>query len=186
LIFGFSFAAFAPFAVNRFLAPLRPGSDMMLYRMEKDQQTIRDDMIAFIEGHGMKRFHGIINDDIAGVVWTPPEEDQADSWKDFVELAKASGVTFITMHDVLLEEDDVDFLVDRLEDSNCLSEEELDEARWLKNFVGQVGHIQIGFPCQGVMFVYQISTEWYETIERLESTADEFDGILIDDDDQDD
>ena len=101
-----------------------------------------------------------------------------------MELAKASGVSFVTMHHVALEEEDVNFLVDRLEDSTYLSEEELEEARWLKNFVGKVGHIQLGFPCQGVMFVYQVSTEWYETFERLESTADDFEGILIDDDDQ--
>ena len=154
--------------------------------MDQDLHNLKDDMIAFIEGHGMKRFHGIVNDDVAGVVWTPPEEDQPDSWKDFVELAKASGVSFVTMHHVALEEDDVNFLVDRLEDSTYLSEEELEEARWLKNFVGKVGHIQLGFPCQGVMFVYQVSTEWYETFERFESTADDFEGILIDDDDHDD
>ena len=154
--------------------------------MEQDLHNLKDDMIAFVEGHGMKRFHGIVNDDFAGVVWTPPEEDQPDSWKDFVELAKASGVSFVTMHHVALEEDDVNFLVDRLEDSTYLSEEELEEARWLKNFVGKVGHIQLGFPCQGVMFVYQVSTEWYETFERFESTADDFEGILIDDDDHDD
>jgi hypothetical protein len=120
------------------------------------------------------------------VVWAPPEEDQPDSWKDFVELAKASGVSFVTMRHVALEEEDVNFLVDRLEDSSYLTEEDVEEARWLKNFVGKVGHIQLGFPCQGIMFVYQVSTEWYETFERLESTADDFDGILIDDDDQDD
>jgi hypothetical protein len=154
--------------------------------MEQDLHNLKDDMIAFIEGHGMKRFHGIVNDDVSGVVWTPPEEDQSESWKDFVELAKASGVSFVTMHHVAMEEEDVDFLVDRLEDSSYLSDEELEEARWLKNFVGKVGHIQLGFPCQGVMFVYQVSTDWYETFERLESTADDFDGILIDDDDQDD
>jgi hypothetical protein len=154
--------------------------------MEQDLHNLRDDMIAFIEGHGMKRFHGIVNDDVSGVVWTPPEEDHPDSWKDFVELAKASGVSFVTMHHVEMEEEDVDFLVDRLEDSSYLSDEELEEARWLKNFVGKVGHIQLGFPCQGVMFIYQVSTDWYEIFERLESTADDFDGILIDDDDQDD
>jgi hypothetical protein len=154
--------------------------------MEQDLHNLKDDMIAFIEGHGMKRFHGIVNDDVAGVVWAPPEEDQPDSWKDFVELAKASGVSFVTMRHVALEEEDVNFLVDRLEDSSYLTEEDVEEARWLKNFVGKVGHIQLGFPCQGIMFVYQVSTEWYETFERLESTADDFDGILIDDDDQDD
>ena len=64
--------------------------------MEQDLHSLKDDMIAFIEGHGMKRFHGIVNDDVSAVVWTAPEEEHPDSWKDFVELAKASGVSFLT------------------------------------------------------------------------------------------
>jgi hypothetical protein len=36
------------------------------------------------------------------------------------------------------------------------------------------------------MFLYQVSTDWYDNYERLESAADEFDGILIDDTDQED
>ena len=141
-------------------------------------------MIAFIEGHGMRRFQGFVKDEMPSVMWST-SEDHPDAWKDFVELAKASGTSFITMSHESLEAPDVDFLIERLEDSSYLTEEDVEEARWLRNFVGKVGHIQIGFPCQGVMFIYEVSTEWYETFERLESTADEFDGILIDDSDQD-
>lgn len=140
-------------------------------------------MVAFIEGHGMRRFQGIVKDDMPSVLWSSTE-DHPDAWKDFVELAKASGIAFVTMNHESLEGEDVDFLVERLEDSNYLTEEDVEEARWLRNFVGKVGHIQIGFPCQGVMFLYEVSTEWYENYERLESTADEFDGILIDDSDE--
>jgi hypothetical protein len=151
--------------------------------MEQDLHNLLDDMIAFIEGHGMKRFHGQVKDEMPAVLWTPPDADQPDAWKDFVELAKASGVSFVTMAHVSLENEDVDFLVDRLDDCSYLTVEDVEEARWLKNFVGKVGHIQLGFPCQGVMFVYEASTEWYENFERLESAADDFDGILIDDSD---
>jgi hypothetical protein len=151
--------------------------------MEQDLHNLKDDMVAFIEGHGMRWFPGIIKDDMPSVLWSP-DEDHPDAWKDFVELAKASGVSFVTMDYSLLDAEDVDFLVDRLEDLSYMPEEEVEEARWLRNFVGKVGHVQIGFPCQGVMFLYEISTEWYENFERLESTADEFDGILIDDAEQ--
>ena len=137
-------------------------------------------MIAFIEGHGMKRFHGYIKDEVPSVLWSA-EENHPDAGKDIVELAKAAGVQFVTMNHTSLDAEDVDFLVERLEDLSYLTEEDMEEARWLKNFVGKVGHVQIGFPCQGVMFLYEVSTEWHETYERLESTADEFDGILIDD-----
>jgi hypothetical protein len=151
--------------------------------MEDDLHNLKDDMVAFIEGHGLRRFHGHIKDEIAAVPWAPDAE-HPDAWKDFVELAKASGVCFVTMSYTALDAEDVDFLIERLEDLSYMTEEDMEEARWLKNFVGKVGHVQLGFPCQGVMFTYEVSTEWYENFERLESAADEFDGILIDDTDQ--
>ncbi|HYX52806.1 MAG TPA: hypothetical protein VE783_05100 [Candidatus Limnocylindrales bacterium] len=46
-----------------------------------------------------------------------------------------------------------------------------------------MGYIQLGFPCQGMMFTYEVSTEWYETYQRLENAADDYDGIMIDDSD---
>jgi hypothetical protein len=151
--------------------------------MEQDLHNLKDDMVAFIEGHGLRRFQGYVKEEIPSVLWTPAE-DHPDAWKDFVELAKASGMNFVTMSFSSLEAEDVDFLVERLEDLNYLTDEDMEEARWLRNFVGKVGHVQIGFPCQGVMFLYEVSTDWYENFERLESAADEFDGILIDDADQ--
>jgi hypothetical protein len=151
--------------------------------MEQDLKNLKDDMIAFIEGHGLRRFHGQIKDEVPTVLWARDEE-HPDAWKDFVELAKASGTNFVTMSHSSLDAEDVDFLVERLEDLSYMSEEDMEEARWLRNFVGKVGRVQIAFPCQGVMFLYELSTDWYDNYERLESTADEFDGILIDDSDQ--
>jgi len=51
-------------------------------------------MVAFIEGHGHAPvLNAYVNDDVASVIW-PATEDHPDAWKDFVELAKASGVKF--------------------------------------------------------------------------------------------
>ena len=153
--------------------------------MEQDLHNLKDDMIAFVEGHGMRRFDAYVNDDVPSVAWTV-DEDHPDAWKDFVELAKASGVSFVTMNHVGLEKEDVDLLVDRLQEIDYMTEEDLEEARWLRKFIGKVGFLQIGFPCQGVVFVYEMSTDWYEIFQRLENTADDYDGILIDDSDQED
>jgi hypothetical protein len=139
--------------------------------------------VAFIEGHGLRRFNAYVSDEVPSVMW-PSTEDHPDAWKDFVELAKSSGVHFVTMNHVSLEKEDADLLVNRLQEIDYMDEEDLEEARWLKNFVGKVGCIQIGFPCQGVMFLYEVSTDWYENFQRLESSADDYDGILIDDSDE--
>jgi hypothetical protein len=150
--------------------------------MEQDLTILKDDMVAFIEGHGLRRFSAYVSDEVANVPWSA-DDDHPDAWKDFVELAKASNVSFVTMNHVSLDKEDVDLLVNRLQEIDYMDEEDLEEASWLRSFVGKVGYLQLGFPCHGVMFLYEISTPWYETYQRLESAADDYDGILIDDTD---
>ena len=151
--------------------------------MDQDLHSLKDDMIAFIEGHGMRRFSAYVSEEVPTVPWSV-NEDHPDAWKDFVELARASGVQFVTMNFVDLDKEDVDLLVNRLQEIEYVNEEDVEEARWLRQFVGKVGFLQIGFPCQGVVFLYEVSTDWYETFQRLENTVDDYDGILIDDSDQ--
>ncbi len=153
--------------------------------MDQDLHNLKDDMIAFTEGHGLRRYNAFISDEVPNVPWTA-DEDHPDAWKDFVELAKAAGVAFVTMNFADLDKEDVDLLVNRLQEIEYMSEEDLEEARWLRNFVGKVGFVQLGFPCQGVIFLYEVSTPWYESYQRLENMADDYDGILIDDTDQED
>jgi hypothetical protein len=150
--------------------------------MEQDLTNLKDDMIAFIEGHGLRRFNAFVSEEVASVPWST-DDDHADGWKDFVELAKASNVSFVTMYQVTLDKEDVDLLMNRLQEIEYMNEEDLEEASWLKTFIGKVGYLQLGFPCQGVMFLYEVSTPWYETYQRLESAADDYDGVFIDDSD---
>src|SRR5438309_8630628 len=57
-----------------------------------DLCSLKDDMIAFIEGHGMRRFHGYVDyEEVPSVMWK--SEDNPDSWKDFVELARSEEHT---------------------------------------------------------------------------------------------
>jgi hypothetical protein len=146
-----------------------------------DLRTLKEDMVAFIGGHGMKRFHGFVSDDVESVMW---DSDNPEGWKDFVELAQGSSAPFVTMTDVVLEREDVDILIDRMKSGNYVDEEEVEEARWLRSYVGKTGFVQLGFPFQGIMFLFQTSTEWYDRYEdMLESTTDF--GVVIDESDRD-
>lgn len=153
--------------------------------MRPDDLTgLKEDMIAFIEGHGMKRFRGYVNEDLPSVTWDA--EDDAESWKDFVELAKASGCAFVTMNKFVLQRDDLDFLVEQLKDSEFLNSEDMEEARWLRSYLGRTGFLQLGWPCQGILFLYEVSTDWYDRYQRLVDLAEECGGLTIDEPDQDD
>ncbi len=152
--------------------------------MTDDLATLKDDMTAFVEGHGMHRFHGYVPDDMQSILWEGGENPE--SWKDFVELAKSSGAPFLTMNAISLERTDLDDLIRRLENSSYMNEEDVEEARWLRTYLGKTGFIQLGFPFQGVMFLCEISCEWYERYQRLVDFAEDFGGVTFGESDLDD
>jgi len=45
---------------------------------------LKDDMVAFIEGHGMRRLPGYVTEDIPSILWE--DHGNIDAWKDFVEV----------------------------------------------------------------------------------------------------
>jgi len=146
--------------------------------MIEDLTAIHDDMLAFSQGLGLRHFHGYVPDEMPSVLWDG--EDVNESWKDFVELARASGAAFLTMNSVQLESDDVELLMSELHHSNFSREEDLETARQLHKHYGQIGFIQLGFPHQGVMFLCELSTAWYEGYKALQEMADDLGGIMID------
>jgi len=150
-----------------------------------DLTGVKDDMIAFVEGHGMRRFHGYVEfEEVQSVMWE--SNDNPDAWKDFVELAKAAGAPFLTMHAWVLKREDLEEMIRRLSNGEYSNDEDLEDARWLRTYVGKTGFVQLGWPHQGCMFLYESSTEWYERYERLLEMSEDFGGIAIDEPDQDD
>ena len=146
--------------------------------------SLKDDMVAFIAGHGMRRLNAFISEDIPTVVF---EEDNPDGWKDFVEHAKAAGAPFITMSEVVLAKADVALLLDQLREETFPDEisEEIDDAEYLVNHVGKIGYLQLGFAHQGIMFLFEIATEWYDSFQNLLETVSDLGGIIVDNHDTD-
>ena len=58
---------------------------------------------------------------------------------------------------------------------------ELVEAQWLRKYAGMVGYIQLGFIYQGMAFLHETTTEWYERFQSLLEDMESFHDILIDD-----
>ncbi len=152
--------------------------------MTDDLTSLKDDMTAFIEGHGMRRFHGYVDEDVQSIMWKGRENP--DAWKDFVELAKAAGASFLTMDSVMLERSELDYLTERLRSAPYVNEEEVEESRWLRAYIGKTGFLQLGFPWQGTLFLFEVSTDWYDHYQRLLDLVDDFGGLAIDEADQDD
>ncbi len=144
--------------------------------------SLKDDMVAFIAGHGMRRLNAYVTEDVPTVIF---EEENADGWKDFVEHAKAAGAPFITMSEVTLEKADIAILLDQLRDQTFPDDtvEEIEDAEYLVNHVGKVGYLQLGFAHQGVMFIFEVATDWYDSFQTLMETVSELGGIVVEDHD---
>jgi len=144
--------------------------------------SLKDDMVAFIVGHGMRRLPAYVTEEVPTVLF---EEDNVDGWKDFVEHAKAAGAPFVTMSEVILEKSDVEILIEQLQEQAFPSREEIDidDAESLIRHVGKAGYLQLGFAHQGVMFLFETSTEWYDRFQDLMEAATDLGGLVMDDKD---
>ena len=145
--------------------------------------SLKDDMVAFIAGHGLRRMPAYVTEEVPTVLF---EDDDADAWKDFVEHAKAAGTPFVTMSEVILEKTDVTILLEQLRDHTFSDDEELDldDAETLIKHVGKAGYLQLGFAHQGVMFLFETSTDWYDRFQDLMEAASDIGGLVVDDRDE--
>lgn len=182
--------------------PLKPAQRLTFYNLyprparicENDGLTmstdnllsLKDDMVAFIEGHGLHRLPGYVTEDIPSILWEG--QDNPDAWKDFVEMAKHVGAAFVTFSEMTLDREELDALIEQASEMNFPDEEaaELVEAKWLRKYAGMVGYIQLGFVYQGLVFLHETTTEWYERFQTLVEDIESFQDIVIDDSDRDD
>ena len=157
--------------------------------------TLKDDMVAFIAGHGLRRMPGYVTEEVPTVLF---EEEDADGWKDFVEHAKSASAPFITMSEVTLEKSDVAILLEQLRgqlldksaaraarmETDEDDDLDLDDAEALVKHVGKTGYLQLGFAHGGVMFLFETSTDWYDRFQDLMETATDLGGLVVDDPDE--
>lgn len=147
--------------------------------------NLKDDMIAYIAGHGMRRIPAFIGDDLPSILWE--DENNPDSWKEFVETAKAAGAAFLTMSEMTLEAQDIHLLIDQLQELHIPDDDssELEHAQALMAHAGKIGFLQLGFAHQGVLFVHETSTDWYEHYQEILESLDDLSDIVFDQGDDD-
>jgi hypothetical protein len=54
------------------------------------------------------------------------------------------------------------------------------------NYVGKVGYIQLGFAHQGIVFVHENATAWYERYQQLLEFVEDFGDVVFGEDEDED
>lgn len=149
--------------------------------------VLKDDMIAFIEGHGIRHFPAMIPEDAQRIWWNDPAN--TESWKDFVEMAKAVNAPLVLLAEEKLDGETLETLLDELQQLAAQEDVELDlgQPELLLQHSGKTGHIELAFPHQGFLFVHATMTAWYGQYSQLVETIQSLQELLEDagDDEED-
>lgn len=120
---------------------------------------------------GLLTFPGYVGEDLPSVWW---QGDPGD-WYGFLMIAKAEGARTIFLGRGVLEAEDLQGLAEWVEEKAGPGSTNGDRAR-LKEFeryIGCTGEIRLGWIKEGVAFVLQQRTEWYEEFLELMAETEE-------------
>ncbi len=140
-----------------------------------DLTTQFDEIVAAANRQGLLVFPGYVVEEMPTVWW----QGDPDEWPDFLGIAKAEGVRTLFVGRAILEEEDLQELAEWVEEKAGPGSTNGDRAR-LKEFeryIGMTGEIRVGFIKDGVAFLLQQRSEWYEDyLELMEEVDDDEDG----------
>ena len=151
--------------------------------------ALKDDMIAFVEGHGMRHFPALIPEDTPRVWWhdAGPIESRGDmhetskeGWKDFVEMAKAVGASMVLIGEDSVDKATLDLLATELEEVSSPNAfgPEMEKLDALFRQVGKIGHLELAFAHQGILFVHESVTQWYRSYREMVDTIEDLQDLL--------
>lgn len=154
-----------------------------------DLITLKDDMIAFVEGHGMRHFPALIPEDTPRVWWDDPasasssgdmQENSRESWKDFVEMAKATGAPMVCIGEDVLDKAALELLASEFQAMSSAESlnTEMEKLDRLFLEVGKVGHIELAFAHQGILFVHESATEWYRHYREMVNIVEDLQELI--------
>lgn len=142
-----------------------------------DLFRLYDDIVAAATRQGLLTFPGYVGEELPAIWWQGDPND----WLEFLRIAKAEGVRTVFVGRAILEQEDLQDLAEWVDEKTGPGPSNGDRAR-LKEFeryIGATGEVRLGWVKDGVAFLLQQRTEWYEAFLEL---ADEIEEEEDDDD----
>jgi|GEM_PF-973754 len=120
---------------------------------------------------GLLVFPGYIGEELPTVWW----QGDRDDWLGFLMIAKAEGARTIFLGRAVLEAEDLQDLAEWLEETAGPGSTNGDRARIkeLERYIGATGEVRLGYIKDGVAFLLQHRTEWYDEFLEIMAEAQE-------------
>ena len=153
--------------------------------MKQNLDTLRTEIETHLRDSGFLVFHGLSRS-----IAEKPEIDwdtaHYPDYKAFAGIAKDLGVRLIVMHHRQFDSDIVDRALEEVQESGYEYGDQRQietRLRELAMYDGFTCVVELSFDHEGVMYVFELRTEWYE---ELSDILDQLDMTPDDEDDDDD
>jgi hypothetical protein len=138
-----------------------------------DLSRLFDEIVAAAAKQGLLTFPGYVGEELPAVWWQGDPND----WSEFMRIAKVEGARTVFVGRAILEQEDLQDLADWVDEKTGPGPSNGDRAR-LKEFeryIGATGEVRLGWIRDGVAFLLQQRTEWYEAFLELTDEIEEED-----------
>jgi hypothetical protein len=125
-----------------------------------DLSRLYDEVRESAAQQGLLTFPGYVGEELPAVWWQGDPND----WFGFLAIAKAEGVRTIFVGRAVLEEEDLQELAEWVEERTGPGSSNGDRARIkeFERYIGNTGEVRLGWIRDGVAFLFQHRTEWYD------------------------
>jgi hypothetical protein len=142
--------------------------------MALDLETLRTEIVAHLTSTGMPVFHTSHHalDPLNQVYW---DVNANPDYRAFLLVAKQAGAKLIHFHHQTLSADQIDMALNELEDSDFSREEKRSyetRLRQLRDYEGFTCSVELSFCLDTKVYVFEVHTEWYESLTDIISELD--------------
>jgi hypothetical protein len=152
--------------------------------MALDLETLRTEILTDLKSSGVPVFYASHRalDPLNQVFW---DVEHHPDFRAFVAVARQAGGKLISFHHHALSVDQIDEALDQLEDSDYTREEKRHyetRLKKLRDYEGFTCSVELSFPLEGKLYVFEVHTDWYESLNDILSELE----VASEEDEEDD
>jgi len=145
--------------------------------MALDLETLRTEILSHLNATGISVFHAAHRamDAMNQTFW---DVDDYPDYRAFVAVAQQAGAKMIQFYHQTLSVEQIDEALDELEDSEFTREEKRQyetRLRQFREYEGFTCAIELAFALANRVYVFELQTEWYESLNEVLSELEAFD-----------
>ena len=148
---------------------LPPGTAANAQDMYRNLDTMRSEIQAYLESHGIGVFHGYPRggEHTSAVYW---DVDEHPEYQGFLAAAEKAGVRLVSLYANQFSDAHIDDAIDRLEESALPRENRRSlEARLREMgvYAGFICQIELSFDFSPRVYIFDLHTEWFNDFNEI-------------------